>query len=126
MTFQLTLFRAPEGVGSLDTWDREHRELLGTKSEVRAALDRALPGLHWREHGGLWFAAGPFAGEDHAIEISLYGAPQEQLLDFRVYALPPAIRAVMTALELNHCFAMDSCSPRFPFEAGDRWPSATV
>ena len=123
MPFQLTLFRAPEGVGSLDTWDRERRQPLGTRAEVRAALDRTLPGLQWREHGALWFAAGPFAGEDHAVEISLHGAADEPLLDFRVYAAPPPIRAIMTALDLNHCFAMDSCSARFPFEAGDHWPS---
>ena len=123
MPFQLTLFRTEDGIGSLDTWDREHRQPLGTKAEVRAVLDDVLPGLRWTEHERLWFAAGPFAGEEHAVEVSLYGEPYEQLMEFRVYALPPPIRAIMTALRLNHCFAMDSFSPRFPFEAGDQWPA---
>lgn len=72
----------------------------------------------------LWFAAGPLAGEEHAVELSLYGKPDDVLLDFRIYASPPGVRAVMSALDLNYCFAMDSCRLYFPFEAGDRWPAA--
>lgn len=123
MPFQLTLYRAPEGVGPIHTWDREYRQPLGTKQQVRASLDRALPGLRWEDHGTWWFAAGPFAGEDHAVEISLHGGSSDVLLDVLIYALPPPVRAVMSALDLNYCFAMESCQLYWPFEAGNRWPA---
>lgn len=124
MPFQLTLYRAPEGVGSPNTWDREHRQPLGTKPQLRAALDKALAGLRWEDHGTLWFAARPFADEDHAVEISLYGELDDVLLDLRIYAWPAPVRAVMSALDLNYCFAEESCQLYFPFEVGDRWPIA--
>jgi hypothetical protein len=123
MPFQLTLYRAADDVGPMNTWQEDHRRLLGTKSDVRAALDRVLPGLTWTEEGLLWFAVGPFSGQDHAVEISLHGDAHEPLHDFRIYASPPPIRAIMTALDLNYCFAVDSCELYFPFEAGDHWPA---
>ncbi|MBC5786146.1 hypothetical protein H8N03_24620 [Ramlibacter sp. USB13] len=124
MPFQLTLFRAPDGIGPMHAWDREHREPLGTRDAVRAALDAAIPGLRWESSNDMLFASGPFGGEGHAIEIILFGASEETLLDFRVYAGPPPVRAIMTALGLNHCQALESGAIYFPFEAEDRWPGA--
>lgn len=72
----------------------------------------------------LLFASGPFAGEEHALELSLFGEPEEVLLDFRVYALPPPIRVIMSGLDLNYCYAEESCELYYPFTAGDRWPAA--
>lgn len=123
MPFQLSLYRAAEGLGPLTAWDREHRLPLGTRTELRAALDRLLPGLRWRDSGDVLFAAGPFGNEDHALELSLHGRPDEVLLDFHVYALPPPIRVIMSGLDLNYCYAVDSGALYHPFAAGERWPT---
>ena len=50
-------------------------------------------------------ASGPFDGEEHAFEITLFGEPDEPLLDIGVYSRPPAIRAIMSGLRLNYCLA---------------------
>ena len=123
MPFQLCLYRAPEHVGPINTWDREHRQSLGTRLELRAALVELLPGLCWNVGDRLLFATGPFANEEHAVELSLHGKSDEVLLDFLVYASPPVVRVLMSGLNLNYCFAVDSGELRYPFEAGERWPS---
>lgn len=124
MPFRLSLFRAAEGLGPLRDWDREHREPLGSREEIRAALDRILPDLRWRESDGMLFASGPFGGEEHAFELFLFGPPGETLIDVGVYSLPPAVRAIMSGLRLNYCYAEESDELYFPFEAGDHWPGA--
>ena len=60
MPFRFSLFRAPEGLGPLQTWEQEHREPLGTRSEIRSALDQVLSGLRWDESPRMSFASGPF------------------------------------------------------------------
>lgn len=124
MPFRFSLFRAADGLGPLSTWEREHREPLGTRDEVKAALEGVLPGLCWEESSGMLFGSGPFDGEEHAYEISLFGGPGEALMDIDVYARPPAIRAIMLGLRLNYCHAGESGELLFPFEAGDHWPGA--
>lgn len=124
MPFQLTLYRAAEGLGPLNTWEQEHRKPLGTKAELRRALDELLPGLRWSERERLLWASGPFGGQEHALELSLFGDPDEELLDFKVYASPPPVRAIMSGLGLNYCCAIDSGELYHPFAAGDRWPGA--
>jgi hypothetical protein len=125
MPFQLSLYRAAEGLGPLDTWDREHRQPLGNKAQLRAALDQLLPGLRWEDHGSLLFASGPFGKDEHALELSLFGEPEEALLDVRVYSFPPPIRVIMSGLDLNYCYAEESGQLYYPFAAGDRWPMTT-
>lgn len=122
MPFRFSLFRAVEGLGPLCTWDRERRELLGSRDEVRAALERVLPGLRWEESSRMLFASGPFDGEEHAFEITLFGRSNEILMDIGVYSRPPAIRAIMSGLALNYCYAQESDELYFPFKAGDHWP----
>jgi len=124
MPFRLSLFRAIEGLGPLSTWDREYREPLGSREEIKAALERVLGGMHWSESDGMLFASGPFDGEEHAYEISLFGQPHATLLEIDVYSAPPAIRIVMSGLGLNYCYAQASDQLRFPFKAGDHWPGA--
>lgn len=124
MPFRFSLFRAPEGLGPLHTWDREHREPLGRREEVRAALGQVLSGLRWTESESMLSAAGDFEGEEHALEISLFGGPDETLLDIDVYSRPPAIRAIMSGLGLNYCYVAESGALCFPFQAGDHWPGA--
>lgn len=124
MSFQMSLYRAAEGLGPPVAWEQEHRQPLGTKAELRQSLDRLLPGLRWSESGELLFASGPFGGEEHALELSLFGGPHERLLDFSVYASPPAIRLIMSGLDLNYCCAVESCTLRDPFAAGDHWYGA--
>jgi hypothetical protein len=124
MPFRFSLFRAIEGLGPLSTWEREHREPLGSRDDVRAALDRVLPSLHWEESSLMLFASGPFDGEEHALEITLFGRPDETLMDIVVYSRPPAIRAIMSELGLSYCYAQESDELHFPFKAGDHWPAA--
>lgn len=124
MPFRLSLFRAADGLGPLHDWEREHREPLGNRDEVRSALDAVLPGLRWEDSSGMLMASGPFNGEDHAMEITLFGQPDEPLLDISVYSSPPAVRAIMSGLRLNYCYAQESGEPCFPFEAGDHWPGS--
>lgn len=124
MPFRLSLFRATEGLGPMSTWEREHREPLGSRDEVKAALDQVLQGLRWTESSGLLFASGPFDGEEHAYEISLFGQPGETLMDIGVYSRPPAVRTIMSGLGLNYCYAQESDELYFPFKAGDHWPGA--
>ena len=124
MPFRLSLYRAVEGLGPLSTWDREHRDRLGTRNAVKAALEQVLPELHWEESSGLLFASGPFDGEEHAYEITLFGETDEILVDIGVYSCPPAIRAIMSGLGLNYCYAQESGELYFPFKAGDQWPGA--
>lgn len=124
MPFLLSLFRAVEGLGPLSTWDRDHREPLGRREEVQAAIERFMPGLRWRASSNMLFASGPFDGEEYAYEISLFGPPGETLKDVSVYSRPPAIRAIMSGLDLNYCYALESGEFYFPFEAGDHWPGA--
>lgn len=122
MPFRLSLYRAPEGLGPMNTWEREHREPLGRREEVRAALDKLLVGLRWRDSTAMLFAAGPFGGEDHALEITLFGRTDEDLMEIDVYSHPPAIRAIMSEFQLNYCYAQESGAFYFPFRALDRWP----
>ena len=124
MPFRFCLFRAPDGLGPLQTWEQEHREPLGTRSEIRSALDQVLSGLRWDESPRMSFASGPFGNEEHAFEISLFGAADDILMEIDVYARPPAIRAIMSGLRLNYCYAQESGKLCFPFEAGDDWPGA--
>jgi hypothetical protein len=124
MPFRFTLFRAAEGVGPMGAWDREHREPLGRREEVMAALDVLLPGLRWQESTDMLFASGPFGGEEHALEITLFGPPGEMLMDIAVYSRPPAIRQIMSGLRLNYCYGQESNELYFPFDAGDHWPAA--
>ncbi|MBE7368697.1 hypothetical protein [Ramlibacter pallidus] len=124
MPFTLSLFRAAEGLGPLTGWAHEHRQPLGRRDEVKAALDRVLRGLRWTESDGLVFASGPFNGEEQACEITLFGRPDDVLLDVVVYAGPPAVRSIMSGLGLNYCHAQASGELYFPFEAGDHWPDA--
>jgi len=122
MPFKFSLYRAPAGLGSLWNWDCEQREPLGTRAEVKAALDAVLPGLRWQAANDLLWASGPFADDEHAIELSLFGPPEEPLMDISVYAAPPGLRAIMSGLRLNYCCAKESGELRDPFNAGDRWP----
>lgn len=122
MPFQLSLYRAAEGLGPLHTWDREHRQPLGTRSELRAAIAQLLPELQWSHHDALCFASIPDADGLGTVEVSLFGEPGETLLDFRVYALPPQVRTLMRGLNLNYCYAEESGELYDPFAAGDRWP----
>jgi hypothetical protein len=126
MPFQLSLYRATDGLGPIHTWEREYREPLGTKNELRTALDQLLPELRWEDCGQLLVASGSFAAEEHALELSLFGEPDEMLLDFRVYAFPPPIRVIMSGLNLNYCSADESGELYYPFAAGDRWPIAAL
>lgn len=103
-------------------WDREHRAPLGSRDQVKTALDSVLPGLRWEESGAMLFGSGPFDGEEHALEVSLFGPPDATLLDIDVYARPPAVRAIMSGFGLNYCYAKESDELRFPFQAGDHWP----
>lgn len=123
MPFRLSLYRAADGLGPMHTWESEHRQPLGVRDEVQAALEHTLKGLRWEESDGLLFGSCPFDGEDHACEIWLFGEPNDELLDIGVYSLPPAIRAIMSGLDLNYCFASDSGELYYPFRAGDHWPN---
>jgi hypothetical protein len=123
MPFRLSLFRAVEGLGPMTAWEQEHREPLGTRDDVKAALQQVLPDLRWEESSGMLFAAGAFDGEEHAFEITLFGAPDVVLMDIGVYSRPPAIRAIMSGLRLNYCHAQESGELRDPFQAGDDWKS---
>ena len=122
MPFRLSLYRAAEGLGPLHTWEREHRQSLGDRDAVKAALGQVLEGLRWEESKGLLFASSPFGGDDHACEIWLFGEPEEELLDIDVYSSPPAVRAIMSGLDLNYCYGSESGALYDPFEAGDHWP----
>jgi hypothetical protein len=124
MPFRFSLFRAVDGLGPMGSWDREHREPLGTRGEIRAAVDALLPALRWEESTDMLFASGPFGGEEHALEISLFGRADEILMDIAVYSRPPVIRQVMTGLRLNYCYGQESNELYFPFNAGDAWPGA--
>lgn len=125
MPFRLSLYRAADGLGPMHDWEREHRQSLGVRNDVQAALDQVLQGLRWEESDGLLFASCPFGGEDHACEIWLFGEPDEELLEINVYSLPPAIRAIMSGLGLNGCYAFESGELYYPFQAGDHWPNAS-
>lgn len=124
MPFRFSLFRAVEGLGPLHTWDREHREPLGSRDDIRAALEGVLPGLRWEESSCMLFASGSFGGEEHAVEITLFGRPDDILLDVDVYSRPPAIRAIMSGLRLNYCYGQESGELYFPFNVADHWPGA--
>jgi hypothetical protein len=124
MTFRLSLFRAIEGLGPMSTWEREQREPLGTRDEIKAALDGVLPELRWEDSNRMLFASGPFGGDEHAFELWLFGAPDEMLMDIDVYSAPPAVRAIMSGLRLNYCYAQESGELRDPFKAGDHWPGS--
>lgn len=121
MSFRFSLVRAASGLGPMSTWEREHREPLGTRDDVKAALEGVLPGLRWEESSGMLFGSGPFDGAEHAYEISLFGGPGETLLDIDVYARPPAIRAIMSGVGLNYCHPAESGELLLPFEADDHW-----
>ena len=126
MPFRLSLYRAADGLGPMHTWEHECRQPLGTRSDLKAALGSVLEGLRWEESEGLLFASCPFDGDEHACEIWLFGEPTDTLFDIGVYALPPAIRAIMSGLGLNYCYAQESGERRFPFEAGDHWPTVPL
>jgi hypothetical protein len=108
MPFRLSLFRAIEGLGPMTSWEQEHREPLGTRDEIKAALEGVLPDLRWEASGRMLFASGPFDGEEHALQISLFGSSADVLLDISAYSRPPAIRAIMSGLRLNYCYAQES------------------
>jgi hypothetical protein len=126
MPFRLSLYRAPEGLGPLDTWECEHRDPLGTREELKAALERVFGRLSWDTRENMLCASSPFATDPHAGMIWLFGEPGEMLLEISVYGTPPPIRAIMSNLGLNYCYAQESGELYRPFEAGDHWSSAAL
>lgn len=124
MPFRLALYRAPDGLGPMHTWEREHRAPLGSRAQLRSALDALLPALRWEASDALLLASGPFGAEEHAVEITLFGTAADALLDISVYARPPAVRAIMSRLALNYCYAQESGQLYWPFEAGEHWPGS--
>lgn len=123
MPFQLSVYRAAEGLGPMTEWGKEHREPLGTRDEVQAAVDQVFPDLCWEEYNGFLFAS-THPDDDHGFEITLHGERTDKLLDISIYSFPPAVRRLMSGLNLNYCFAPESGELYFPFKAGDRWPGA--
>ena len=124
MPFRMSLYRARVDVGPMHTWEEEHRQPLGSRNDVKAALEHILKDLRWEESDDLLFASCPFDGKEHACEIWLLGGPADALLDIDVYSSPPAIRAIMSGLDLNHCYASESGELYYPFQANHQWPNA--
>lgn len=50
------------------------------------------------------------------------GGEDEPVLYVITYSGPPAIRALMTSLGLNYCYASESDELYHPFAAGEQWP----
>lgn len=122
MPFRLSVYRAPDGIGPMHEWEEEHREELGTRREVQEEIGRTFPHLRWDETDGMAFAS--FSPEDdpaRGFEISVFGAPGDVVNEVWIHSFPPNVRALMSGLRLNHCYAAESGDMYFPFEAGDRW-----
>jgi hypothetical protein len=47
MGYSLYVYRAPPGAGTPNTWEADHFVPLGTFAEVRAEVERLVPGLAW-------------------------------------------------------------------------------
>jgi hypothetical protein len=122
MPFRLSLYRAPEGLGPLSTWDQEHRYALGTREELKTSLERVFGPLSWDTHEQMLWASCPFNQDTHACEVWLFGKAGEMLLEISVYSAPPPVRAIMSELKLNYCYAQESGELYLPFEAADHWP----
>jgi hypothetical protein len=124
MSFDFYLYRAATGLGSLQDWEEDHAEPLGTIAELRARIDSVFPFLQWKEGSdGSWFATDPRDSRE-LCEVSLR-ATQGELVQFVVtYASPPALRGLMQSLGLNYCCAPESGELRDPFSVGDAWEPA--
>ena len=110
----------------MNLWEREHRDALGTRKELKASLDRIFGQLSWKVSGDMLSSSVPFNGNEHACEVSLLGEPGETLFDVSIHSAPPAVRAIMSGLNLNYCYAHESCELYLPFSADDRWPGAAL
>jgi hypothetical protein len=116
VSFNLDLYRAPEGLGPWSTWTEMHARPLGTRAGVQARLDAVLHPIRWAVSDAGAYAS--YAYDDAGLprEIQLTGAEDETLVDISVHSGPPAIRVHMTALGLSYCYAPESDELYRPFE----------
>ena len=124
MSFDFYLYRAAPGLGSLLDWEDDHAEPLGSLGELRAHIASMFPLLQWEESpDGSWTATGR-SDASEPRELSLRPAHGEMVRFVIAYASPPALRKIMTSLNLNYCCAPESGELRDPFSVGDAWGSA--
>lgn len=122
MSFDLYLYRAAEGSGPWSQWTEMHAQPLGTRAELQAAIAAVFPGLAWKEaDDGVLASAAQVDDARLPRELRLTGTRDEVLLYVICYSGPPALRTLMQALQLNHCYAPESDELRDPFAAGDDW-----
>lgn len=122
MSFDLFLYRAPEGLGPWSTWTEMHAQPLGTRREVQAQIDTVFRPQRWElSADGAWAC---YEYDDARLprEIRLTGAEDEVIRYLSIYSAPPAVRALMLALGLNYCYAPESDVLYRPFEAAEHWP----
>ena len=126
MSFKLSLYLAPEGVGPMHRWSREHRQPLGTRLELQAAFDRLFRPIRWELTDTRAWACYPLDDSVNPREVFLFGKSDDVLAEVSVYSGPPAIRTIMTALGLNYCYAQESGKLYLPFATGEDWPNETT
>lgn len=125
MSFSFYLYRAAEGLGPWSTWTEMHAQPLGTRRELQARIEQAIPAQRWELSDKAAWAFYEFDDSRFPRELTLMGAEDEVLLYVITYSGPPAIRTLMTALGLNHCYAPESDTMYFPFETDQLWPGET-
>ena len=124
MSFDFYLYRAAPGLGPFLEWEEDHAEPLGPPGELRVQIDAAFPSLQWTTNtDGSWTAVD--TGEAPGLrELSLRATRGKQVQFVVAYASPPALRMLMTTLELNYCCAPESGDLRHPFSVGETWEPA--
>jgi hypothetical protein len=121
MSFSFYLYRAAEGLGPWSTWSEMHAQPLGTRRELQARIESVFPAQKWELSPQRAWACYAFDDARLPREVSLMGTEDEVLRYVITYSAPPAIRTLMTALGLNHCYAPESDEIRHPFAVRDTW-----
>ena len=121
MSFDFHLYRAAPGLPSLLEWERDHAEPLGEAHELRQRIGALFPSLTWQAlPDGALDAQGTGASAE-PIELTLRAAGDGQVQFVVTYASPPALRQLMSVLQLNYCCAPESGKLRDPFSVGADW-----
>ena len=125
MSFHFYVYRAAEGLGPINRWDRMHAESLGTVEDVMETLSTLFPSLRWKrselENGAVfWSALSANLPDDPYLDVNL------QVLEgghvhFVVLnkAAPSVMRTIMVAMKLNHVSAPEADALVDPYAYSD-------
>lgn len=120
MSFHFYLYRAPDGLGPLNHWDRMQAFPLGTADQVKEQVSALYPNISWRRSQAFWFGLGANGLADPYLDVLLAEEEPGQCFFVVLNKAPPTVmRRIMEALGLNYVCAPESGDLVDPYAYGD-------